>query len=239
MLGFLGALLLLFDGCTTYHTLKWGRPPPDLDKVEAGTPRQTVQSLLGKPVRREYNVHTYEYNTRDGPNPVLGAFFDFFTMGSSAFYWDDFERVYKAQRRRLSVVYGPNDKVIGRSYERAEAGFRDWLHSEDRAKEFKSLCLSANEGYAPAQATLAMHHRYGLPGTAADPVQAHLWLILAAFGGHPSAAGTLEAWTATMSPERVAEAERLVAEWVPDPSACEVEGATLIGNGPDVMTWSP
>jgi len=216
----LAALLSPFlGGCFTATALTWGPPPPDLTVIRVGATRETVERTLGEPVRQEHNVSTYEYNTRNLRTPgfvLLGLVADAITLGGMGAgpTWE----AYRAQLAESSIVYGPRDTVIGVSHRQAEAQYLTWLHSGSRKENLEGLCHAANAGYAPAQAAQAMRYWYGLWGTDVDRVQAYVWLRLAAFGGQGSASEIQSGWASVMTPDQVAEANRLFMEW--DPAPC-------------------
>lgn len=220
-----GVFTGLLGGCMTYEAarLTTASPPPDLTVIKVGATRETIEQVLGKPVKCENSVCTYEYNTSDPGVFVrvigvpLSATMDFFTGGLfSVAYWSDFRKAREAQRAEVSIVYGPRDTVTGLSAKDAEAQYHQWLHSEDRKESLRLLCLAANAGFAPAQSAEAMRHRYGLWASDVDRVRAYLWLRLAAFGGHPSASETMSEWAATLTPGDIAEADRLFRDWEPE-----------------------
>lgn len=79
---------------------------------------------------------------------------------------------------------------------------------------------AAEQGYAPAQANLGLLYANGR-GVLTDYVQAHKWLSLAATRFEPGgeqerAARTRELVARRMTPEQLAEAERLVRDWKPE-----------------------
>ncbi len=234
-----GMLSVSAGGCMTFEAFRLAvaSPPPDLTIIKVGATRETVERVLGQPVRRESNVHTYEYDRRHvGPLVggaallIFGAM-DFFTAGLfSAAHWHDMKKAEEAQRASVSIVYGPRDTVIGVSHQQAEAQYLAWLHSRNRKQGLARLCLAANAGYAPAQSAQAMRYWYGLWDTDVDRVQAYLWLRLAAFGGERSASQIADEWPAVMTGDQVAEADRLFKEWEPAPCY-----------GPDdrVLTFDP
>jgi hypothetical protein len=53
-----------------------------------------------------------------------------------------------------------------------------------------------------------------------------MWYSLAVSNGDSYSARRRNSLAKRMTPEQITEAERLVEEWEPDPSACEVDKAT-------------
>jgi|GEM_PF-6844254 len=215
-----GVLGLLFSGCMTITAATWGSAP-DLSIVALGASRSVIENVLGAAVTRNNNVYTYEYNTRGmgAGSIVLGALADAAAFGTSIVYWRDIKKAYEAQRERISLVYGPRDTVISTSHEAAKQQYMEWLHHPNQKDKLELLCEAASAGVAEAQSIQGMRYWYGLWETKVDPVQASMWLRLAAFGGVRNAVDTLTDWSATMTPDDVGKSERLFAVW--EPEMCE------------------
>lgn len=73
---------------------------------------------------------------------------------------------------------------------------------------------AAEWGNAPAQAALGLMYKNG-DGVPQDDVQAYKWLQIAAFMGEDKAALIRDFLAESMTPEQVAEAQRLAGEWKP------------------------
>lgn len=218
-------LAVLLTGCTATKLALWDSPPEGQDQIKVGTPRSTVEDILGKPVRVVGPVQTYEYSTKERPNIALGVIFDVMTMGMSAALLPDLQKNYDSQRARRSFVYGPDDRLVSLSPDYADLMFERWLESDRRADSLELLCQAANNGHADALAVEAARYRYGLWGTGIDPIKAYLSIGLAAHFGNLGAIHMSEIWRLDMSPDEVTKAQRLVAQWEPNPAECEVESA--------------
>ena len=122
---------------------------------------------------------------------------------------------------------------------------------EQSMEQWKWLCRAAHSGHGEARYDVADYYRYGYGDFSVDQVQAYKWLSLAEESGigtgfKATFAGPLAAdlsvsagelswhWdppplpadlAGQMTPAQVAEAERLVAEWQPNPTECEIETA--------------
>jgi TPR repeat protein len=83
---------------------------------------------------------------------------------------------------------------------------------EDDAKAAKWYQLAADQGYAAGQYDLGFEYWGGLPP---DYVQAYMWFSLAAAGGIDNGNGMMSDCSNHMTPEQIAEAQRLAAEWKP------------------------
>lgn len=97
----------------------------------------------------------------------------------------------------------------------------DIFLAPDKESGWKWYCLAANRGHREAQFTLGILFEWGYGPVQMDLVRAYVWYALAE--GSPSAARHRDQIAANMTPEQIAEAEQLAAEWKPDPSACEAE----------------
>jgi TPR repeat protein len=89
----------------------------------------------------------------------------------------------------------------------------------------KWSCLAAHSGFAGAQLSLGVRYKYGYGGVQSDAELSYLWSALAAKNGTASATDFVDRLRANMSPDQIAEAERQVAEWKPNPEECEIIGA--------------
>ncbi len=73
---------------------------------------------------------------------------------------------------------------------------------------------AAEQGTARAQAALGLMYKNG-DGLPQDDVQAYMWLQIAAFMGEDKASLLRDFMAESMTPEQVAEAQRLAGEWRP------------------------
>jgi hypothetical protein len=119
-----------------------------------------------------------------------------------------------------------------------------WGEEKFRELEFKQACLAANQSNAEAQYRMGDYYRTGFRLLNKNPVRAFLWYSLAQANGFEAERNrnirTATGWKCCFSetpfemvaeemiPDQLAEAERLVAEWKPNPAECEVT-VTLIG----------
>ncbi len=89
----------------------------------------------------------------------------------------------------------------------------------------KWRCLAAHGGQAEAQFSLGGRYEYGDGEIQPDTALSYLWHSLAARNGKTIATRAVDRLRADMSPTQITEAERLVAEWEPNPAECETIGA--------------
>lgn len=205
--------------------------PSDFRPLEPGTMRFAVEAVLGEPEVEEYNRATYKFSrgsffapsepdglmARAGRGLLIGLvsvthFFIMEPLAGGIGYMESTGR-----HGLITIVYGPDGRVIGRSYEAAQAFYVSWkirLRPEER---LDLLCQAANGGYPPAQYAQAIRYQIGLFGTAVDHAQAYLWARLAEFGGDPRAASLRNALAADLDPARKAEVDASYATWSPAP----------------------
>ena len=86
----------------------------------------------------------------------------------------------------------------------------------DHREAARSWRVIAEKGDADAQYNLGVMHAVG-NGVPQDYVLAHMWFNLAAAQGDGDAARTRVAIARRMTPDQVAEAQRMAREWRPAP----------------------
>ncbi len=114
--------------------------------------------------------------------------------------------------------------------------------TQDYAEALKWYRLAAEQGYDHAQFKLGWMYAWGW-GVTPDDVQAHMWLNLAAARLPPGedrdmAASNRDIVEGKMTPDQVAEAQRLAREWKPkrplsDPNSIRSLQKALTGAGYD------
>ena len=72
---------------------------------------------------------------------------------------------------------------------------------------------------------VAKYYRRGRPPVSRDLLEAYKWFSLAATNGLSTTWWTSNDIGPQLTPDQLAEAERLVAEWEPNPAECETIGA--------------
>ena len=221
---------LFIAGCVVIP----GVDPTDLSSVQEETAtRAEVETALGEPelsrATDEGRIDVYLYDrgaetqidTIVHPlTPLLWAL----TPLAYAFKVDE-------QESYLTVVYDKQDRVVGygtwpdaetpedaiTSYETgAELG-------EGVLKNHRKLVASAECGDHEAQYWLGLKYRAGTDPLTRSEVKSYQWLTLAGAGGHSTAISERDEDLAPgMTPDQIAEAERLVAEWEPNPAECVI-----------------
>lgn len=84
---------------------------------------------------------------------------------------------------------------------------------QDYNKAVELYKKSAEQDYTFAQFQLGTHYFMGL-GVTKDPIQAHMWLNLAASSGHERAAETRDKLAQTLTRHQISEARTLAKDWV-------------------------
>ena len=205
--------------------------PSDFRPLEPGTMRFAVEAVLGEPQAEEYNRATYEFSrggffapsepdglmARAGRGLFVGlvSVTHFFIVEPLAGAIGYAER--KGRHGLITIVYGPDGRVIGRSYETAQALYVAWKARSRPEERLDLLCRAANGGYPAAQHAQAVRHQIGLFETPVDPAEAYLWARLAEQGGDPRAQPLRERLAAGLDPTRRAEMDARYATWSPGP----------------------
>ncbi len=84
--------------------------------------------------------------------------------------------------------------------------------TQDFDAAVKWLNLAADQGNAPAQAALGIMYKNG-DGLPRDDIQAYKWLQIAFYLGEDKAGLIRDFMAESMTPEDIAEAQRLAGEW--------------------------
>ena len=111
-------------------------------------------------------------------------------------------------RQAADKGYASSQHAIGGMYERGEGVKRS---AEEAAKWYR---LAADQGNSASQNNLGVFYATGDGGVEADSVRAHLWFSLAA-KEDASAASRRDRMAARMTPQQIADAEKLAREWKP------------------------
>ena len=85
---------------------------------------------------------------------------------------------------------------------------------QDYATAMSWYRKAAEQGYAPAQNNLGVMYDNG-EGVGQDDVSAHMWFNLAVANGFKEAVRNRDMVARHMTPEQIAEAQKLVREWKP------------------------
>jgi hypothetical protein len=85
---------------------------------------------------------------------------------------------------------------------------------QDHAKAVQWYQRAAEQGYAAAQHNLGVMYLAG-QGVAQDTLRAHMWFDLASRRGLEAARKGRDAAASELTPDQIAEAQRLVREWKP------------------------
>ena len=244
------------SGCTTYYRAT-GSEPTDLSAIQVGATRLTVERVLGVPVasRTEgpMQVDTYEYSLGIEGNPawfllvpVEATFYllpGLKTPGPPTDRDDYFERP-RAPKDYLTITYGPDDTVVEVSGKplniqevlapaeqgdaKAQFDLALKYDGRDNRKMWQWMCRAANQGHQGAQVHLGLLYRHGIKKPIPQNFgQAYMWFSLAASNGDQWAAAMRKDLAEKMTPAKIAEAEKLVAEW--KPGSCELQSAGVSG----------
>ncbi|MSU90578.1 sel1 repeat family protein [Rhodobacteraceae bacterium 2CG4] len=87
--------------------------------------------------------------------------------------------------------------------------------ARDDARAFEWYLRSAMKGHPGAQSGVGWYYEIGRGLPAPDLVRAYLWYALSAIGGDPDAAISIEEVVKKMTPEQIARAQVLIADYRP------------------------
>lgn len=130
----------------------------------------------------------------------------------------DFERAYKAFRERDQETALREFGALADQGDARAQFYLGVMHengqgvAKDSAEAAKWYLRSAEQGHLDAQQNLALLYRNG-DGVPQDHVRAHMWYSLAAGQGSTFAGIQRNLLAASMTPEQLAEADRMAGEW--------------------------
>ena len=222
---------------------------------EGAVTRIEIEAVLGEPVESRVtnegsiSIYLYDRGAEGGFEEPFGSFSGCNEIPCVAvlpFIWAYTPFLYadkvEGQEGYLGVVYSGNDTVsyyyTGRHIDGVvqQLQFRERAAQGDPEAQWRLalseglpgelwLCRAAHGGDAAAQHRLGRYYHYGKEGVEADRVTAFIWYSLSASSGNKWAADRAGKLAQEMPPSEIAEAERQVAEWVPNPAECETIGA--------------
>lgn len=114
----------------------------------------------------------------------------------------------KWYRQAADIGYAQAQHAVGTMYEQGQGVKKDMTEA---AKWYR---LAAEQGYMMSQNSLGVIYTTGDVGVPMNLVQAHLWFNLAS-KENASAVSRRDRLKAKMTPEQIAEAEKLAKEWKP------------------------
>jgi hypothetical protein len=234
----LAPLAPVVAGCSIFMAAT-ADAPSDMRPLEPGSMRFAVEAVLGQPKAEEYNRATYEFSRggffapvesqglmgRAGRGLVVGL-----ASATHLFIMEPLSGAIGAMESTgryglITIVYGPDGRVIGRPYEAAQALYVAWKSQRRPEERLDLLCRAANGGYPAAQYAEAIRYQIGLFATPVDLGKAYLWARLAEFGGASRAAPLRSRLSADLDPPRRAEMDARFARWSPEP--CSEPAAAL------------
>ena len=113
---------------------------------------------------------------------------------------------------------------------------------------FKAACLAANQGEAAAQSSVGdRYRRVGVDSDRYPPPsdsdigayqRAYMWYSLAAANGDLYGASRKRSLADELTPDQIAGAEMMAADWRPDPSECDVAEAEAADTTPALSAYA-
>ncbi len=196
----------------------------DLSALELGATREEVESVLGKPISREPDklgkIAVYAYDKGAPSSPVMTGRDYLECWGLLNIFCEPIltpialvkrQELYESQQGQLGIHYGPDDTVMDVII--GEYGLR----ASDWETLSRAVCGDPDAQYQVGDAFESGR------GVRASDVEAYKWYTFAASGDNPLAARVKDLLVEKMSPDRIATAERRVAEWQPDLEACDTK----------------
>lgn len=122
--------------------------------------------------------------------------------------------------------------------EDADAMYAQAIGTDDPVESWKYHCLAANKNHPDAQISIADHYLQGRDPAKRDLLKAYVWYRLAESNGYEGGQDTgqqiktetepvdqpySEVLAANMTPSELADGQRLVSEWKPNPAECAME----------------
>jgi len=131
-----------------------------------------------------------------------------FQAGKDAYDRGDYDTALKEWRPLAEQGDADAQHQLGNLYRQGKSVPQDY------AEAMKWTRLAAEQGYAWAQYNLGIMYDKG-QGVPQDYIQAYMWASLAAAPGDEDAVEGLEVLGKKMSPDQIAQAQRLAREWKP------------------------
>ena len=119
----------------------------------------------------------------------------------------DYAEAIRLYRLSAEQGYAPAQSQLGTMYEHG------YGMPEDSAEAAKLYRLAAEQGFRVAQRNLGVMYYYGR-GIIQDYILSHMWLNISASLGYEDAADARDIVSIKMTPDQIAEAQRLARECV-------------------------
>jgi len=136
--------------------------------------------------------------------------------GQRAFYQGDYAAAL-AEFLPLARAGNPDAQAyIGAMYNDGKGVPQNYK----KAAKWYRRAAERGDGIAQRRLGLMNHVGQGVPQ---DYVQAYMWYNLASAGGDVQGGNFRDSIAKTMTPEQIAEAQRLAREWQPKPRGCHIK----------------
>ncbi len=213
---------LLVQGCSL-AILSADFEPTDLTSIEVGAARETVESVLGKPISNApeniENIAIYGYDRGAPSYPMMSGRDYLECWGLLNIFCEPImtpiamvarQKRYQRQRGRIGIHYGADDTVMDAI-----------LVGRDLKSAFWETLGRAVCGDSDAQYRVGEAFEFGR-GVWVSEIEAYKWYAIAASGDNRLAARVKDLLVTQMSEEQIAEAKNLLAAWKPNRSNCEM-----------------
>ncbi len=215
-------LSLLVQGCSL-AILGEDFEPTDLSSLKVGASREEVESLLGKPVSnvpdKIENIAVYSYDKGASNVQLMDArgyvqcwalLFILCEPILTPIALSKRQKKHKLQQGKIGIHYGASGIAMVVVFDRYGLRSSFWETLS------RAVC-----GDSDAQYRIGDAFESGR-GVRVSDVEAYKWYTVSASGGNRLSALVNELLVEKMSVDQITEAERLVAEWKPNPAECEM-----------------
>jgi hypothetical protein len=234
---------LVLQGCAAIS----GVEPTDLSQVKLGADRQSIETVLGKPIETAETdlglAAVYKYN-KGGP-PVIGPrLFPYFLL--IPFLWPFAEHDARSQQERLlTILYDQEGQMVSAFWDDQLEALRGVAQGDvhtifelgKRSRpgsdlQFLWYCHAAQKNHVVAQYLLAARfYESGAEQVGRDLKKAYFWYSLASKNGDETASSRLGRLKPQLNATDILDADILVKVWRPNPANCKEEVIDWKGDG--------
>ena len=136
--------------------------------------------------------------------------------------------VFFGTDQMLIVVYGPEGSFLNAQVRKGDIDAQYAMYFLDgevpQGVRTSWVCLAAQNGHPQAQVDMGRRSWYGIQDYDVNHVRGFMWFSLSARSGHVRGENEVAERKPLLTAQELSEAERLVAEWEPNPAECETIG---------------
>jgi len=232
------AILIVSVGLTLQGCVQLtGIERTDVSQVKPGANRQIVEKALGEPVETAETdmglAAVYKYSSAERDSVLNDQAIAYYAL--MPYLWPFVEHEARKEKERLeaflTIIYDEQDLIswaftdnqidalLKAGQGDSEAQYKLSLETMPLTERWRWVCRAAHSGHTKAMYELGNYNRWSLGMALPNQVRAYLWYTLAE--DWEWSQRFKEKLTREMTPDQIAEAERLVSEWEPNPAECE------------------